>query len=274
MKDKENKVIVDSQGNAFKNTKDNKLKAFLEANIWNLLSVGLAVCTALSGMVNWVISKSFSISCENFYGISRKYFSGTEIFEDKLIFILCALVLFIYPFLFSYVNKKINSKLYVAATFLMTIYILFAQNILYTVDIIDIVYWDWLKSYINNYVAIGIFLVSDIVIAYFIIIRDYFWGKKKYSKCETVILTTALLLYVSSAALGISVKMNYKISDKKAYEVIEQDRAIIENYDGKFVVMDCEIQNETIILNKGTYSLEEMTGVSITYHEYETVICK
>ena len=61
---------------------------------------------------------------------------------------------------------------------------------------------------------------------------------------------------------------------KLAYEIIEQDRAIISEYDGKFVVMDCEIQDETIILKKGTYSLEEVIGVSITYHEYEKVVCE
>lgn len=69
-------------------------------------------------------------------------------------------------------------------------------------------------------------------------------------------------------------KINYEIADKKEYEVIEQNRAIVSNYDGKFVVMSCEIQDETIILKKGTYSLEDMTGVSITYHKYEKVICE
>lgn len=49
---------------------------------------------------------------------------------------------------------------------------------------------------------------------------------------------------------------------------------LVSNYDGKFVVMSCEIQDETIILKKGTYSLEDMTGVSITYHKYEKVICE
>ncbi|MCM1399191.1 MAG: hypothetical protein NC225_06870 [Clostridium sp.] len=68
--------------------------------------------------------------------------------------------------------------------------------------------------------------------------------------------------------------MNYEINDKVAYEVIEQNRAIVSNYEGKFVVMNCEIQDEIIILKKGTYSLEEMTGVSITYHKYEKVICE
>lgn len=50
-----------------------------------------------------------------------------------------------------------------------------------------------------------------------------------------------------NVATGIAIKMDYEISDKKSYEVIEQNRAIVSNYNGKFVVMDCEIQGETIV---------------------------
>lgn len=274
MQDEQSKVIVDRQGNVIKSTKDNNLRQFLKKNIWNILGTGLAACITLVGVINLIISKSFSVSCANFYGIDRKYFSGTEIFEYKLIFVFCALILFAYPIILSYINKKINSKVYAIVTFIFTIFILFIQNVLYTVDLIDIIPWDWLKRYIDNYVTIGIFLVTDILIAYFIIIRNFFWEKKKYNIVEKIIFTIALLLYISNVATGITIKINYEISDKKAYEVIEQDRAIISNYYGKFVVMNCEIQGETIILKKGTYSLEEMTGVSITYHEYEKVVCE
>lgn len=274
MQDKENKDIVDSQGNVLKSTKDNKVKQFLKDNVWNILSTGLVACITLAGMMNLVISKSFSISCSNFYGIDRKYFSGTEMFENKLIFVFYALVLFAYPFIFSYVNEKMKSKLYVVITFFLTVYILFAQNILYTINLIEIIPWTWLRRFIYNYVTIGVFLFVDILIAYFIIIRNFFWKKKKYNMGEKIILAIVLILYVLNVATGITIEISYEISDKKAYEVIEQNRAIVSNYDDKFVVMDCEIQGETIILKKGTYSMEEMTGVLITYHKYEKVICE
>lgn len=274
MQDEENKDIVDSHGNILKRTKNNKFVRFLKTNIWNILGIGLAACITFEGIVNSLFSKGFSISCANFYGMDKKYFDGTEMFEDKLIFVLCALALFAYPFLFSYVNKRLNSKVIVIVTFLVTILILFVQNMIYTVDLIDRIPWDWLKRYIDNYVAIGIFFVADILIAYFIIIRNFFRKNKRCSTVEKIFLTIALLLYVSNMVMGITSKINYEISDKKAYETIEQDRAIVSVYDGKFVVMDCQIQDETIILKKGTYSLEEMTGVSITYHEYEKVVCE
>ena len=131
-----------------------------------------------------------------------------------------------------------------------------------------------LRQIVDNYVTIIVLLIADIMIAYFIIIRNFFWKNRKYNIVEKMVLSIVLLLYVMNVATGIAIKMDYEISDKKSYEVIEQNRAIVSNYDGKFVVMDCEIQGETIVLKKGTYSLEEMTGVSITYHKYEKVICE
>ena len=115
----------------------------------------------------------------------------------------------------------------------------------------------------------GVFLLCNILD-----LLIYSWKNKKYSVCGKIILAIALILYVLNVAIGITIKINYEIADKKEYEVIEQNRAIVSNYDGKFVVMSCEIQDETIILKKGTYSLENMTGVSITYHKYEKVICE
>lgn len=255
-------------------TRDSKVKQFLKDNVWNILGTGLAAFITLVGTMNLVISKSFSVSCASFYGIDGKYFSGTEMFENKLIFVLCAFFLFAYPFIFSYISEKINSKIYVILMFLFTVCILFIQNVLYTINLIEIIPWTWLRQIVDNYVTIIVLLIADIMIAYFIIIRNFFWKNRKYNIVEKMVLSIVLLLYVMNVATGIAIKMDYEISDKKSYEVIEQNRAIVSNYDGKFVVMDCEIQGETIVLKKGTYSLEEMTGVSITYHKYEKVICE
>lgn len=36
MQDKQRKEIVDSQGNAYKSTRDSKVKQFLKDNVWNI----------------------------------------------------------------------------------------------------------------------------------------------------------------------------------------------------------------------------------------------
>ena len=71
MQDKQRKEIVDSQGNAYKSTRDSKVKQFLKDNVWNILGTGLAAFITLVGTMNLVISKSFSVSCASFYGIHR-----------------------------------------------------------------------------------------------------------------------------------------------------------------------------------------------------------
>ena len=174
MQDKQGKEIVDSQGNTYKSTRDSKVKQFLKDNVWNILGTGLAAFITLVGTMNLVISKSFSVSCSSFYGIDGKYFSGTEMFENKLIFVLCAFLLFAYPFIFSYISEKINSKIYVILMFLFTVCIMFVQNILYTINLIEIIPWTWLRKIVDNYVTIIVFLIVDLVIAYFIIIRSFF----------------------------------------------------------------------------------------------------
>lgn len=272
--DKQSKDIVDVNGNAYKRTKDNRIIQFIKDNIKDIGGPGLALTTAIVGVLNWVISKFSSVSCANFYGINKKYFSGTEIFEDKLLFIFLMVILFAYPFVFVYINKKINSKIYVAATFLLTACILFSQNLLFTIDIIDIIPFESIKRVVDSYVTIGVLLIDDIVISYFIIIRDSGGKKKKYNNLETVIFAIALILYFANIITGISMRMTYEIDDKKTYETIEQDGVVVSEYEGKFVVMECEIQGETLILKKGTCRLEEMVGVPILYHKYDRVICE
>ena len=131
-----------------------------------------------------------------------------------------------------------------------------------------------MRKIIDNKLIIIVFLISDLVLSYFIIIKNFFWESIKYNKVEKIISSIALLINISIVVMGFTTKMSYEISDKKTYEVIEQNGAIVSVYDGKFVVMDCEIQGETIVLKKGKFSLEEMTGFSITYHTYDKVVCE
>ena len=83
-----------------------------------------------------------------------------------------------------------------------------------------------------------------------------------------------MLLYLLDIAAGISMKMNDRVEDKKKYEIIGTDRAIVSVYEEKFVVMNCKIQGETMILEKETYQLEQMTEVPIEYKEFAYVICE
>ncbi len=267
----ETKQIIDATGNVLNKKKENKTIIFLKENAWNIIGVGLPALISLISGLNLIVTKNFANSCADYYGVNKEYFSKSGIFEDQILTIACALILFLYPFIFSFITKNEKSKFYVILTGIATVMILFMQNLIYTVNLIDIISIDWLRKIIDNYFVVIALLVVDIVIVYFVIIRGAFGNKKRINKFEKILFSLALGIYVLNVTVGIGIKMNYQIDDKKAYEVIEQNKAVVAIYNEKFVVIDCEIDGDTIILEKGKYSLQEMTGVSITYHEYEKV---
>lgn len=267
----ETKEIIDSTGNVLNKKKENKTITFLKENVWNIIGGGLPAAISLISGLNLIVSKSFANSCAEYYGINREYFSENGIFEEQMLVLACALILFIYPFVFSYLTKNEKSKIYVIIIGIATAMILFMQSLVYTVNLIDIISYDWLRQIFDNYFVVIGLLVVDIVIAYFVIIRRAFVSKKRLNLFERIIFSFALGIYALNVTAGIVVKLDYQIDDKKTYEVIEQNKAVVAIYNEKFVVIDCEIDGETIILEKGKYSLQEMTGVSITYHEYKNV---
>ncbi len=274
MSDEQIKTIVDSQGKTFTRTKDNKWKELLRNHVWDILGMGLTTCNATVGAINFVASKSFAVSCADFYGVDSRYFSETGLFTDKLIVFVVSIFVLMCPFIFTYLNKNEKSKIYVVTTFVVTVSILFMQNAIFLIDIIESVSWDWIKKCIDNYWTVAILLVADIIISYSVIIRKYFCGNKPYKKFEKVLFVIAVAIYISNVSTGIMVKMNYEINDKKTYEVIGHDKVMISSFDDKFVVMNCEIEDDILVLKKGKYDLIDMRGVSITYREYKDVICE
>lgn len=152
------------------------------------------------------------------------------------------------------------------------VFLLFVQNITYTINYIESLRCEWLKSIIDNNITIIVFLISDIVLAYFFILRVYFRKKMFLTKVEKVVFTLALGIYLLNSIIGITQVLNTKISDKKSYEMIGNDKVVITNYEGKFLVMDCEIQGKVLkIKEKGKYSFIEMTNVEVQYNKYENV---
>lgn len=65
--------------------------------------------------------------------------------------------------------------------------------------------------------------------------------------------------------------MNRGIEDKRDYEIINNDKVVVTTYEGKFLVMDCEIEEQTLYIEKGNYSFTEMSGVDIKYVKFEDV---
>lgn len=269
--------IVDSTGRPINMDNTNKVKRFkkfIDDNIWNILGIGIGACVTLGSLINIFVSSNYSRDCSKYYGIDVKYFSGSAMFQKKMIFLVVAIILLLYPFLFKYINFKLKSKIYLILSFMITIYILFMQNLVYTVKFIDSIKCERLISIIDNYVTIMVFLISDIILAYFFILRKYFRKDKPLIKLEKIVFALVLGIYLFSTSIGVLIALNSQISDKRFYEVIDNNKVVITNYEGKFLVMDCEVQGELLYIEKGKYSFIEMTGVDIKYCEYKNVECE
>lgn len=267
-----NKVnIIDISGNKLSSHKNShKIRGFLEKNLWNVLGTGIAFVVTLFGSVRLFIANGYADSCSSYYGVPKRYFDGTEMFYDKILFLAAFIVLIIYPFLFEYINRKIKSRLFVCCVFVVTICLLFIQNISYTVLIIEEMPWDWLKNIIDNYVMIAIFLLADVVLAFYIIVR-----KEKLLKCwEKVLLAVSIFIYLMDVCMGFVLVLNSDISDKRNYEIINNNQVIVSEYDGKFLTMKCRINDKELVIDKGNYYFVEMTDKDIVYREFEKVDCE
>lgn len=218
----------------------------------------------------------YANSCASFYGVDKRYFSGIEMVEDKLVYIIALLVVVVglaVWFLLPCENKKTNGKAEAIIMFITIVSVLSSVNMLCVLCIVSFAHCDWMKYWANQYVWGIMLLISSVILAYFLSLRSVICKWKEYKWPEKILLAVALMIVIINIAVGITSVLTIDISNKKNYEVIEGNRAIVSCYEGKFVVMDCKIQGETLVLNKGTYRLEEMTGKSIRYHQYEKVVC-
>lgn len=57
IQEKQSKDIVDVNGNVYKSTKDNRTIQFIKNNIRDIGGKGLALTTAVAGVLSWIISK-------------------------------------------------------------------------------------------------------------------------------------------------------------------------------------------------------------------------
>lgn len=269
--------IVDSVGkpiNVDDTNKTKKIKKYIGDNIWNILEIGIGACITLGNLINIFVSVNYSRVCSEYYGIDEKYFTDSRIFQHKVIFLVYAIVLMVYPFVSNYINLKLKSKVYVVWSFLATVFLLFMQNLTYTANFINSAKCEWLITIIDNKVTIIVFLISDIVLAYFFILRNYFKKDKPLMKLGKIVFALVLGIYLFDTSIGISLFLNSQISDKRSYEVIDNNKVVITIYGERFLVMDCDVQGEILYIEKGKYSFIEITGVDIEYHEYEDVQCK
>ena len=233
MQDKPEKCIVDSQGNAIK--KDKNIKQFLTDSTKKILTVLLT--SGIAGVVMEIFKEEviydYANSCASFYGVDKRYFSGIEMVEDKLVYIIALLVVVVglaVWFLLPCEKKKTNGKAEAIIMFITIVSVLSSVNMLCILCIVSFAHWDWMRHWADQYAWGLMLLISSVILAYFLSLRSVICKWKEYKWPEKILLAVALMIVIINIAVGITSVLTIDISNKKKYEVIEGNRAIVSCY--------------------------------------------
>ncbi len=235
--------------------------------------VGGVIITA-KNMISIYWCVNYAQECSRFYGIDKRYFDGTMAFQDKLRFIFSVLILLVYLFILYYINSKTRKKGLQILSFLVMAVLLFALSISCAMAIINALDYQWLINVIDNIFTILFLIAASIVFAYVLTMENYPKIKEPLKKIFIIIICIMLFVYSIIIASGIVLMVDKDISDKKDYEVIDDNKVIVSYYEGKTLVMDCYEKNETLYIDKGSYYFIEMTNGEIKYKKYKDVKCE
>ena len=271
------KTIIDKDGNAISSTKvKNRIAQMVTGNELNAVSVIVGLVTVIYCGMSKCASIGYANTCREYYGVSARYFDGTDLLNKKTICIIAAAILLIYPFISVYINQKIKNKNCVdtVISFFIVATVLLEQNIMYTSLLTAGNSEKWIKTVLDSPITVGVFIISDVIIAYFLIVKRFFWNREKVNKVKTMIFAIALGIYLVDMFMGMGIIVNTGIADKKSYEMLGKNNAIITEYNGLFLVMNCKVVNKSLIIKKGKYHFEEMTDKEIEYVGFDEVSCR
>lgn len=264
---------MNNKKNKKKNISKSKLNRFFK-KIGKIEPI-LVVLTSIMGIVVYMFNRYYMYYCGEFYGISSKYFKENNIFYDKAIAIFCGILLLMYPFIIKFFIDKIDNKKYKIFEFLFDLLMILVQLSAFLIVIINSYIYTNFINYVREYfyLLIIIIIIISFLIAYYLTYRIDNYNKK--TKCiEKIVFGLSMIVYFVVISCGLFVKINYNIQDKRYYETINDNKVIVSDFSDKFVVMDCDINDEILIIHKGKCTLVDMTDVNITYKEYKDVICK
>jgi len=264
--------IVDENGMPL--GKKKPLWDFLKQNIWNILGAGMGSLFMIQGLISVFIKAGYAKSYSSYYGIHKRYFDGNEMYQDKMFFLAINIVLILYLIILVYANKKIKEKELTWVLFGVSVIVMLGQNLIYVSNIIEVMEKWGVEKIIDNWITVAILFITDVIISFYMIIRNRIWKEKKIKKVEAIMLSVALFFYISLMVGGIMVYMNSEIGDKKDYEVVNGNQVIVSTYDDKFVVMNCIVDGENLSIEKGKCSLIQTEDLEVTYYEFKQVICK
>lgn len=257
-----------------KKTEENIFLKTIFKYVGNDIHTVLTMSTVLFGFVEiflqFIYAINYTQSCSEFYGIDKKYFNGNEMFFTTVFKTVALTLLVIAPWIYHSLLKanesfkwKILEVIGVAGLCLLLV----LQCVNNLLSIQDLNISQLLLNNIGLYMSISI----CIILTYFITLRDEVWKNKHLFLPEKVVLVSTLFIYLLIAVSAIGLSENNNIRYKRSYEIIDNRKAVLMLYKEKFLVMDCTINNNELIIKRGSYSFIEMNDVKIEYHKYDKV---
>lgn len=266
--------IVDELGNAIK--RKISLTSFIKKNIGIILGSGISFMALICNLITLIDSRGYIRECSEFYGVDRRYFDANDIMQDKKVTIIALIVFVAYPLLFEYVNKQSTGKckkMIRIVSFILTTLLLFVQNITFF-SVLSEKNHSIISNSLFVLVLIIINFIADVIIAYYLVIKRLLSCNNNANTYQHIILGISLVLYISNVFMGISQIIRNDISDKVKYEMINNNTVVVTVYDGKFLCMDCEIEEKNLNISRAQYKFIDMENVSVTYYEFDKVICE
>jgi len=231
----------------------------------------ITLITLIFGAIVFIVSRTYAKNCCELYGIDKRYFYSAELFYNKMIFLIGIVLIVI---MLYFLEKVLNDiGMYIITYSSMVILNILSLSIIYNYISID-----FIRNVLNNSVyfcCINIILIilCGASAVLFILIKNLEIESKEW---QIKVFITFIIIQSIIILFGISTYLETSINDKKTYEVINKDKVIITEYEGKFLVLNCDIDtsNEKLTIYKGEYEFIEMMGNKITTKEYKEVLVK
>ena len=232
--------------------------------IGDIVTMGIPIVSVIIALIRVIESTAYAMQCSEIYGADIRYFINTGLTEVRVIYVVSTFIIILHPIIIVYFFK--NNKQWKWKVLIWLLIALWGQTVVYAVNIKKATLWN---TGIIGFMMCAGFVADGII--------DYLIFKIFFTESEIVmngirkgICCIALFIYAIICFLEIAASFN-GIRGKKVYETINDNKAIIAEYNDKFIVIDCYIEGENLVLLKGNYTIEDLTGVKIKRRKYEMI---
>ena len=149
--------------------------------------------------------------------------------------------------------------------------VMFAQNLIFFSSVNEYIKCNFIKEVLTGNIITVLLLAVDLIVVYLIILRGVFKKRNNSGIIISIVFLICVFLYILQGIFSATLPLFIDISNKRNYEIIDGNQVIVDVYDGRFLVMNCKIEDGNLFIEKGKYSFVEMERNDIRYLKFENV---